>query len=153
MAIIIIIINIIINQYHFYYYYYYYYYYYFTVNEVQTLKNTNNLNIFHSNINGLDSKFDNLYEFISGTSSEFDIIAITETSHQIDDFFTSNVSLEGYHEFYTPSNSSKGGTSLYVKECYDVFERSDLKTQNDCFESVLVEIKNKRNKNILWVCL
>ena len=94
MAIIIIIINIIINQYHFYYYYYYYY---FTVNEVQTLKNKTNLNIFHSNINGLDSKFDNLYEFISGTSSEFDIIAITETS-QINDFFTSNVSLEGYHK-------------------------------------------------------
>ena len=42
---------------------------------------------------------------------------------------------------------------LYVKECYDVFERGDLKTQTDCFESVLVEIKNKRNKNILWVCL
>ena len=123
-----------------------------SVNKVQTLKNKNNLNIFHSNVNGLESKFDNLYEFISGTSSEFDIIASTETS-QINDFFTSNVSLEGYHEFYTPSNSSKGGTALYVKECYDVFEHSDLKTQNDCFESVLVEIKNKRNKNILWVCL
>ena len=115
-----------------------------SVNEVQTLKNKNNLNIFHSN--GLESEFDNLYEFISGTSSEFDIIASTETSHQINDFFTSNVSLEGYHEFYTPLNSSKGGTALYVKECYDVFERSDLKTQNDCFESVWVEIKNKRNK-------
>ena len=79
----------------------------------------------------------------------FNIIAITETSHQIDDFFTSNVSLEGYHEFYTPSNSSKGRTALYVKECYDVFERSDLKTQIDCFESV----KNKRNKNILCGCV
>ena len=53
---------------------------YYTVNEVQNLRINNNFNIFHSNINGLDSEFDNLYEFISNTSSEFDIITITETS-------------------------------------------------------------------------
>ena len=41
---------------------------YYTVDEVQNLKINNNFNIFHSNINGLDSKFDNLYEFISNTS-------------------------------------------------------------------------------------
>ena len=90
------------------------------------MKFNNNFNIFHSN-NGLDSKFDNLYEFISNTSSEFDIITITETSHKNDEFFKRNVSIEGYKEFYTPSNSSKGGTAFCVKENYDVFERSDLK--------------------------
>ena len=103
--------------------------------------------------NGLDSKFDNLYEFISSISSEYDVIAITETSKKIDEFFTTNVYIDVYQESYTPSNSRKGGTALYVKESYDVFERSDLKIQNDCFERVWVEIKNKRNKNILWVYL
>ena len=39
-------------------------------------------------------------------------------------------------EFYTPSNSRKGGTAPYAKESYDLFERSDLKIQNDCFESM-----------------
>ena len=52
---------------------------YYSVNEIQNLKCINNFNIFHSNINGLGSKFDNLYEFISSTSAEFDIIVITET--------------------------------------------------------------------------
>ena len=99
------------------------------------------------------SKCDNLYEFISSTSSEFGIIAITETSHKNDEFLTTNVSMEGYNEFFTPSNSSKGGTAIYVKGNHDVFERSDLKTQNDYFESVWVEIKNKRNKNILCGCI
>ena len=82
-----------------------------------------------------------------------DVIAITETSHKNDEFFTTNVSIEGYKEFYTPSNSSKRGTALYVKDNYDVFERSDLKTQNDCCERVWVEIKNKRNKNVLCGCI
>ena len=126
---------------------------YFTVNEVRNLKNKNNFNIFHCNINGLDSTFDDLYDFISSTSSTFGVIAITETSQKNNEYFKTNVSIEGYQEFYSPSNSSKGGTALYVKDCYDVFERSDLKIQNDCFESVWVEIKNKRNKNILCGCI
>ena len=126
---------------------------YYSVNEIQNLKCINNFNIFHSNINGLGSKFDNLYEYISSTSAEFDTIAITETSHKKDKFFSTNVSIDVYNEFFTPSNSSKGGTAIYVKENHDVFERSDLKTQNDGFESVWVEIKNKRNKNILCGCI
>ena len=80
-------------------------------------------------------------------------MSITETSHKKNELSTTNVSIQGYTEFFTPSNSRKGGTALYVKESYDVFERSDLKTQNDCFECVWVEIKNKRNKNILCGCI
>ena len=48
-----------------------------------------NLNIFHSNINGLGSKVDNLYEFLSGTSTKMDILAITETSENILGFLVS----------------------------------------------------------------
>ena len=52
---------------------------YYTAKEVQNLKTSTNPNIFHTNINGLQSKFDNLREFISNLSSDMDIIAITET--------------------------------------------------------------------------
>ena len=82
-----------------------------------------------------------------------DIIAITETSQKNDDFFTTNVSMNGYKEFYTPSNSSKGGTALYVKEKYEIFERIDLKIQNDFLESVWIEVKNKNKKNIVCGCI
>ena len=126
---------------------------YYSANEFLNLKTSNNLNIFHTNINGQESKFDILHEFISNASVELDIVAITETSHKNGEFFTTNVSLEGYDEFYTPSNSSKGGTAIYVKENYDVFERNDLKIQNDCLESTWIEIKNKNNKNILCGCI
>ena len=73
--------------------------------------------------------------------------------HISDNFFTTNVNLTGFKEFYTPSNSSKGGTALYVKEIYEAFERNDLKSQNDYFESVWIEVKNKHKKNIICGCI
>ena len=115
----------------------------YMINEVQKLKTSLNLNIFHTNKNGLESKFDNLHEFISNDYLDLDIIAITETSHKKEEFFPTNVSLKGFKEFYTPSNSSEGGTALYITEKYEAFERSDLKIQNDYFESLWIEVKNK----------
>ena len=85
---------------------------YYSVNAFQQLANHNNLNIFHSNVNGLESKFDALHDFLAGTKTAFDIIAITETSQKNDNFFISNVSLDGYTPFYTPTNSSKEGTAI-----------------------------------------
>ena len=126
---------------------------YYSVNAFQKLKNQNSLNIFHSNVNGLESKFDHLHEFLAGAKSSPDIIAITETSEQNDNFFTSNVSMHSYSPFYTPTNSSKGGTALYVNKGYSPFERFDLKVQHDLFESVWTEISNKSSKNVLCGCI
>ena len=50
---------------------------YYSANEFLNLKTSNNLNIFHTNINGQESKFDILHEFISNASVELDIVAIT----------------------------------------------------------------------------
>ena len=47
----------------------------------------NNLKIFHTNINGLESKFDILHELVSNGSSDLDILSITETSHKNEEFF------------------------------------------------------------------
>ena len=122
---------------------------YYSVYDFQNLKIQNNFNIFHSNMNGLETKFDILHNFLSGSVSAFDVLGITETSQNAVNSFTSNVSLEGYKPFYTPTNSSYGGTALYVKNNLESFERTELKTQTDLFESVWVEINNKRNKNIV----
>ena len=126
---------------------------YYSVNSFQKLNNNNNLNIFHSNVNGLDSKFDSLNNFLAETKSDLDIIAITETSEQSENSFLSNVSIEGYSLFHTPTNSSKGGTALYVNSNYNPFERFDLKFQGDMFESVWTEISNKSSKNVLCGCI
>lgn len=55
---------------------------YYSVNDIQNLNLNKNLNIFHSNINGLESKFENLHEFLFSTKSKMDIVALTETSER-----------------------------------------------------------------------
>ena len=123
------------------------------MNDFYDLNIKNNLNIFHTNINGLESKFDNLHKFLSNTQSKMDIIAITETSQKNNDNFITNVTIEGYATYYTPSNSNKGGTALYVNEKFNFIERKDLSAQNDDYESAWVEIKNKLSKNIVTGCI
>ena len=65
----------------------------------------------------------------------------------------SNVFKEGYDSYFTPSNSSRGGTCIYVKNAFDSIERTDLNVQHVDFESSWIEIKNKRSKNIICGCI
>ena len=60
---------------------------YHSVNDFQKLKIEKNLNIFHANVNGLETKFDTLETFLGGAASSVDIVAITETSEHIDHSF------------------------------------------------------------------
>ena len=53
---------------------------YHRVYDFQNLKIEKNFNIFHANVNGLESKFDTLHTFLNGAKSAMDVIAITETS-------------------------------------------------------------------------
>ena len=104
-------------------------------------------------MNGLETKFGILHNFLSGSVSSFDILGITETSESTENSFTSNVSIDDYKLFHTPTNSRNGGTALYVKGNLDSFERTEFKSQTDLFESIWVEINNKRSKNIVCGCV
>ena len=126
---------------------------YHSVYDFQKLKTENDFSIFHSNVNGLESKFNNLHNFLGGCNSTLDILAITETSEQVDNSFISNVEIEGYALFHTPTLSGKGGCALYVNKLYNSFERVDLKAQEKDFESTWVEIKNSNSKNIIIGCI
>ena len=127
---------------------------YHSVRDFQKLKIQKKINIFHANVNGLESKFDNLHTFLSGSNSAMDVIAITETSENKDNSFIGNISLEGYKTpYHTPTNTLKGGVAMYVDSDYDSFERTEFKNQSDTFESVWVEIKNKSSKNIVCGCI
>ena len=122
---------------------------YILVNEYQQLNKNKNLNIFHANLNGLESKFDNLCEFISGTVHNIDVMAITETSEKNDVGFLNNVEIEGFHKSHTASMCSKGGTAIYFNKHFDSLERTDLNIKNEEYESTWIEIKNNKSKNII----
>ena len=122
---------------------------YHSVYDFQKLKVHKNFNIFHANVNGLESKFDTLHNFLAGALPAMDVIAITETSEDKEKSFISNISMDGYKLFHTPTNSLKGGTAMYINEDFDVFERIDIKAQTDRYESVWIEIKNNNSKNVV----
>ena len=126
---------------------------YYSVNEYQRLNTKMNLTIFHSNINGLGSKIDNLHEFLSRASTKIDILAITETSEKEYSRFLSNVEIEGYEKYHTASKSAKGGTAIYVFKNLDKIERCDLNISNLEFETTWIEIKNKNSKIIICGCI
>ena len=76
---------------------------YYSVEEYKKLPENNNMNIFHTNINGLD----NLHEFIMGSQHKLDILAITETSEQEKVYFLHNVEIKGYKFSHTASKHQK----------------------------------------------
>ena len=124
---------------------------YYSVNEIQQNDNLdNNFNIFHNNVNGLETKFQNLHNFFANSCLDFDIITITETSNQDpNDEFQSNINLDGYNIHSTSTLSSKGGTTIFSKKKIYSIERQDLKVKNEQYESVWIELKNKNCKNII----
>ena len=129
---------------------------YYSCDDFHNLKFKNNhhknVNIFHNNFNGLESKFDEFHSFLSCTPFNLDIITITETSqlnNSNDSNFKKKVDIKGYTLNSLATNTSKGGVAIYTKNKFVIIERHDLNITNDHFECLWIEIKNKNCKNIV----
>ena len=127
---------------------------YYTNDEFSKLPNYNNFNIFHSNVNGLESHHQELELVISESSLRFNVIYISETSQKVNNQFAKNILLDNYQSPYTTgTKSSKGGVAIYVAENLDTFERTDLKVCDMEYETIWTEIKNHKCKNIIIGCI
>ena len=86
---------------------------------------------------------------LASSSTVMDILVLTETSEKEETGFLINVEIAGYEKFHTASQTSEGGTAIYVNKNYDTTERYDLNVNNAEFESTWIEIKTKNSKNII----
>ena len=109
--------------------------------------------LFHVNIGSLSENFDQLSAVLSALGIPFDVLGITETKQQIGKEFISNVNIDNYLMYTQPSKSSAGGVAIYINNKLGHVKRDDLSILHDDFESVWVEIKNKRGKNFLCGCM
>ena len=124
---------------------------YYSCADYHKLELNNNLNILHNNLNGLETKFDQLYNFLCNSPTEPEVIAITETSQaNSNENFINKITLAGYSLFSTPTKTLKGGTSIYAKSNLKPIERTDLKILHDHFEAIWIEICNKNSKNVIF---
>ena len=119
-------------------------------------RNSPNHSMFHMNIASLGLHKDELVAAISLTEIEFDVIAISETKIIKNQAPTYDIKLPGYEEYGTPTESSKGGVILYIKNNIEVKPRKDLEAkmyEAGQLESVFVEILNEKKKNEIYGCI
>ena len=81
------------------------------------------------------------------------MFCVTETSLTDNETISRSSMPNGYESFSRGTISRKGGTTIFVKDSYDCIERDDLMVQSKEFESIWLEIKIKKGKNIVIGCI
>ena len=118
------------------------------------MNNNKMFSIFHLNVASLTLNFDDLHTMLSTLNIDFDVIGITETRIKKHSPSTSNLNINGYSVEDTPTESSAGGTRLYISDKISYKRRSDLELSKDCeIESTFIEIINNNKINIIVGCI
>ena len=126
---------------------------YYSVQDFTGSLNEDSFTVFHSNLNGLENKFDEFQTFVNGTSHYLDVLCLTETSQKKNTNFNLNVNLHGYKQpFSLGSETARGGVAIYVNDKLKVKERNDINESNKNYEAIWIEIINKKTKNTLICC-
>ena len=121
------------------------------LNELSTKKQ----NLYmHLNISSLSYHHLELYNLISDMKIKPKIIGISESRLQKSKQHVTNISLPNYVYEYAPTESSKGGTLLYLDKNLKYNLWKDLNIyQKGMIESTFIEIINKNEKNMVAGCI
>ena len=108
------------------------------------------LSLFHLNACSLNKNFYDLQHLLSCTRKTFDIIAISETRIIKNIFLLNNLDLNNYSFEFTPTETSAGGTLLYIANHLSYKCRNDLNIyKKNELESTFIEIVNPKKSNIV----
>ena len=126
---------------------------YCVIDEMHNLKiphKNKSLSLFHINACSLNKYFDDLQHLLSSTKKVFDIIAVSETRITKQIFLLNNLNLNHYSFEFTPTETSAGGTLLYIANHLSYKCRNDLNIyKKNELESTFIEIANSKTSNII----
>ena len=126
---------------------------YYDIDEMHDLKihhKNKSLSLFHINACCLNENFDALQHLLSSTKKVFDIIAVSETRITMQVSLLNNLNLYHYSFEFTPTETSAGGTLLYIANHLSYKCRNDLNIyKNNELESTFIEIVNPKKSNII----
>ena len=107
----------------------------------------------HLNISSLQLHIDELRTLLQILDHPFNVIAITETGLTNQETLI-DVSITGYDFYHTITKTQKGGAAIYIKDSYEcnVINSYTTSIENVC-ESIFIEIKNKKKKNLVVGCI
>ena len=130
---------------------------YYDTNEMQDFNNLidkTSFSLFHLNISSLPKHFDDLQQLLLSIKIDFDILAITESRISSRNDTTHNLEISNYSREYCTTESSAGGTVLYIKNIHSFIPRPDLQIYKSThLESNFVEIINPKKPNIIVGCI
>ena len=108
----------------------------------------------HLNVSSLAHNFDDLNVMISSLNIDLDIIGITETRIKKDCLPISNLEITDYSFESSPTESSAGGSGLYISNRHVYKRRSDIEMyKSGQLESTSIEIINSNSPNIILMCV
>ena len=106
------------------------------------------------NISSISYHIDNLTAFINNCKIKPKVIGLSETRLRKNRQPLSNINLENYVYESTPTESSKGGTMLYVDKQLTYRLRKDLMMYKyKEIESIFIELFNNNNSNTVIGCV
>ena len=104
------------------------------------------LALFHINVCSLNKNFNELEHLLSCTNKNFDVIAISETRITKNISLTNNLTMNNFSFEFTPTESSAGGTLLYIANHLSYKPHLDLNIyKSNELESTFIEVLNPRS--------
>ena len=108
---------------------------YYDIEEIQTLKIPNkskSLSAFHIDACSLSKNFDDLEHLLKTTNMNFHIIPISETRITKNINKITNININNCAYEFTPTESSAGGTLIYVANHLTHTPRTDIQIYKKC---------------------
>ena len=113
-------------------------------------KQTSSLSFFHFNISSLPHYFEEFSTILTENKLDFDVLGISESRIKLNRTPIISLQLPRYNLEYTPTESSNGGTLLYIKKDIKCKCREDLQIYKPKeLASNFIEINQKDNKFIV----
>ena len=110
--------------------------------------------LFHLNTCSLSKNFENREYLLDSTNFNFDVIAISETRITKNKAQINHIDLTNYSYEHCPTESSAGGSLLYIRNNLSYKTRNDLNIYKSAeLESTFIEIINHKNSNIIVGCI
>ena len=127
---------------------------YYDIDEMHNIEiphKNKSLSLFHINACSLNKNFDDLQHLLSCTKTKFDIIAISETRITKQVSLSNNLNLNNYSFEFTPTETSVGGTLLYIANHLPYKCRNDLNIYKKMnWNLLLLKLSTQKSRILLW---
>ena len=116
------------------------------MDNIEIPRKNKSLFLFHVNARSLNKNFDDLQHLLSCTKTKFDIISETRITKHVS--LSNHLSLNNYSFEFTPTETSAGGTLLYIANHLSYKCRNDLNIYQKMNFSLL--FVNPKIQILLW---